>query len=66
MFEILIAAGLLAGAIVAFGGRDDTVGDTAVIVPINHLPSDDLPCPWCGAETQEEDAYCPSCRQPFG
>ncbi len=26
----------------------------------------DLPCPWCGAATQEDDVQCPMCDQPFG
>jgi len=26
----------------------------------------DLPCPWCFAQTSEDDASCPSCGQRFG
>lgn len=26
----------------------------------------DLPCPWCGAPTAEDDEECPGCRQQFG
>ena len=66
MVEVLLAGGLLAGVIVAFGGQSETTTDAAVMVPIAHLPSDDLPCPWCGSATHEDDSYCPSCRQPFG
>lgn len=66
MVELLVVAGLLAGIIVAVTGRNEPAGDTGVMVPVRPLPSDDLPCPWCGAETHEDDAFCPQCRQPFG
>jgi hypothetical protein len=66
MFELLVFAGLLAGVVVAFGGRDGARSDTAVITPVRRVPPVDLPCPWCGAETREDDAHCPSCHQPFG
>ncbi|NNF65434.1 MAG: hypothetical protein HKN07_14400 [Acidimicrobiia bacterium] len=26
----------------------------------------DLPCPWCRAQTNEDDRACPSCGQNFG
>ncbi len=26
----------------------------------------DLPCPWCGAATTEDDPACPSCGRRFG
>ena len=26
----------------------------------------DLPCPWCLAQTAEDDTECPSCDEPFG
>ena len=66
MIEILVAGGLLAGIIMAFGGQHGAATDQAVVLPTGHLPADDLPCPWCGGDTREDDAYCPSCRQPFG
>ncbi len=66
MVELLVVAGLLAGIIVAVTGRHQPTTDNAVMVPVESVPSDDLPCPWCGADTHEDDAYCPSCRQPFG
>ena len=41
-----------------------------------HLPSrlvmlydairPDLPCPWCRAQTSEDDHACPSCGRIFG
>lgn len=27
---------------------------------------EDLPCPWCYADTTEGDARCPSCGHRFG
>lgn len=66
MVEVLVAGGLLAGIVVAFGARTEAATDAPIVLPAGHLPPDDLPCPWCGAETREDDAYCPSCRQPFG
>ena len=28
--------------------------------------TEDLPCPWCRADTKEGDARCPSCGRRFG
>ncbi len=66
MIEVLLAGGLLAAIIVAIGGRSEVASGTATIVPVSPVPADDLPCPWCGADTREDDAHCPSCRQRFG
>ena len=27
---------------------------------------EDLPCPWCHAQTSDSDAACPSCGRNFG
>lgn len=26
----------------------------------------DLPCPWCHAQTSDQDSACPSCGRSFG
>jgi len=31
-----------------------------------YRPATELPCPWCGAETEESDTACPSCHRTFG
>jgi hypothetical protein len=36
-----------------------------VLIPEDDDPVD-LPCPWCHAQTREDDVVCPGCRQPFG
>jgi hypothetical protein len=30
------------------------------------LSGEDLPCPWCHADTTEGDPRCPSCGRRFG
>lgn len=30
------------------------------------VSDNDLPCPWCHAQTTEDDRACPSCGQRFG
>ena len=62
MFEIGLVLAILAGATFAVGqvrrqrGIDDLVDSDFV----------DPPCPWCRAQTREEDSACPSCHQEFG
>ena len=70
MFEIAIASVFLAVAFVAVGASSRT----SASVPVVELPPvvsgeelyADLPCPWCLAQTHEDDLDCPSCGQPFG
>ena len=70
MFEIAIASVFIAVAFVAVG----TSSRAAAPVPVTELqpvlgkeePRADLPCPWCLAQTHEDDSGCPSCGQPFG
>lgn len=66
MVEMVIVAGLLAGVIVAITGRNDAASNTAVTLPLILPTTEDLPCPWCGAATREDDVRCPSCHQRFG
>ncbi len=44
-----------------FGSRRDPL--TTDVVP---LVDGDLPCPWCGAATAENDDHCPGCHHRFG
>ena len=66
MLEMAFAAVFVTVALVAIGGRS-LVTDEAV--PFAYTPSEestDLPCPWCSAQTRENDVHCPTCGQPFG
>lgn len=70
MVDILVASGLIV-ALVAVVTRPEpengTLSPNRPDAPPLLLVSDhDLPCPWCGAATSEDDARCPSCRQRFG
>jgi hypothetical protein len=70
MFEIAVASVFIAVAFVAVG----TSSHSAASLPVTELqpvlekeePLADLPCPWCLAQTHEDDSGCPSCGQPFG
>lgn len=62
MFEAIVVIALFAALVVA-GGRSHA----PVQAPTVRLSDQsDLPCPWCRAATNETDAYCGSCGQPFG
>lgn len=55
-----------------FGNRSDgnrtahnslfSSGGTAIY----DLAVADLPCPWCHAQTSDQDTSCPSCGRSFG
>jgi len=70
MFEIAIASVFIAVAFVAVG----TSSRASTATPVMEIQSvfsteeaiADLPCPWCLAQTREDDAACASCGQPFG
>lgn len=69
MLEIALAGLFVTVAVVVIGSKDRQIAWSSpdVIVPVGEestLP--DLPCPWCRAQTDEEDPYCPSCGQRFG
>ncbi len=70
MFEIAIASVFIAVAFVAVGAssRPMMSARTATILPVlgTEEALTDLPCPWCLAQTREQDPNCPSCGQPFG
>ena len=71
MFEIAIASVFIAVAFVAVGTSSRTAKAASVmeLQPVFFGMEDavaDLPCPWCLAQTREDDAGCASCGQPFG
>lgn len=70
MFEIAIVTVFVAVAFVAVGRSSHSpmaVGPASALpVLAPEEPSTDLPCPWCLAQTREDDRSCPSCGQPFG
>jgi len=73
MLEIAIASVLIAVAFVAVGttSRPMLSSNVTELVPATGMDGleeqvVDLPCPWCHAQTREDDSSCPSCGQPFG
>ncbi len=72
MFEIAIASVFIAVAFVAVGTSSRMAAPSSVMEVTPLLETDrgevlsDLPCPWCLAQTNENDSGCPSCGQPFG
>lgn len=69
MLEVLVAAtattGLFAIAKGIRGNQTFRV-DPSLAVNARDLRSDDLPCPWCYAPTEEADAKCSGCGRVFG
>ncbi|MEN8233907.1 MAG: hypothetical protein ABFR89_03155 [Actinomycetota bacterium] len=69
MLEIAIVSVFVAIAFVAVG-RSSHPALTANVAALQVLApeetSTDLPCPWCLAQTREDDRSCPTCGQPFG
>ena len=61
MFEVLIAASLVAVVMVALGRRQETSPPLA-----SDGKETDLPCPWCLGPTDEADHACMTCGQSFG
>ena len=69
MLEIALAGLFVAAAFVALGRRGQQVAWDAPAdwaLPIDEDMVPDLPCPWCRAETKEDDHHCGSCGQRFG
>ena len=65
MLEMALAAFFVMVALVAIGGRTSTAAPSVGDVVL-HGDGTDLPCPWCRAQTSEQDDHCPSCGQRFG
>ncbi len=61
MFEVLIAASLIAVVIAAFGRGQETSPPFT-----SDGKETDLPCPWCLGPTDEADNACITCGQRFG
>lgn len=61
MFEVVIAASLIAVVFAAFGRRQQ------ISPPISlDTTETDLPCPWCKGPTADTDNACITCGQDFG
>lgn len=46
----------------SYAGGTSYTGGTAMY----DLAAADLPCPWCHAQTSDQDTSCPSCGRSFG
>ncbi len=67
MLEMALATFLVTIALVAIGGRSQSLGDNRSAMRLSFTgDGSDLPCPWCRAQTSESDHHCPSCGQRFG
>ncbi|NOY55719.1 MAG: hypothetical protein GXP34_06995 [Actinobacteria bacterium] len=70
MMQLLLAASLIT-ALVALAGRwfqhtgEGIAFGTGTWVEA-YRSATELPCPWCGTDTDESDRACPSCHRPFG
>jgi hypothetical protein len=62
VFEVIITGGIIATAAVAATRRPMTTAAAPAARPVGG----DLPCPWCHADTAENDDRCPGCGQVFG
>ena len=69
MFEALVAATATTGLFaIAKGIRGHQTFRTnpALATKSRDDRGDDLPCPWCYAPTEENDARCAGCGRVFG
>ncbi len=78
MLELLVVGSTLTALVLAgsvYRRPDRGASSTAVVDLTTAAPTDvsndgwaapDLPCPWCGAYTREDDEACPACGQRFG
>ncbi len=69
MLEALVVAtattGLFALALGAKGNQRFKSG-RGLLVTVGDDRSEDLPCPWCYAPTDEADSRCGGCGRDFG
>jgi hypothetical protein len=68
LLEVVLVAVFITLAVIAAGSQRRVVsaeapGDT---ITLGDETDTDLPCPWCLAQTNEEDDACPTCGQLFG
>ncbi len=69
MLEVLAAATATTGLFAlakGFRGHQTFTADPALATSSRDQRGDDLPCPWCYAPTQEQDARCNGCGRAFG
>ncbi len=75
MLELVVAGASITALLLAATLQRPADGRSTQVLDLTGPPVDprladwgapDLPCPWCGAGTREEDAACPSCGQRFG
>lgn len=69
MFEVLVVATATTGLFaLAKGvrGNERYKVDPRLVVTMRDEKSEDLPCPWCYAPTDELDNRCSGCGRKFG
>ncbi|NIA24768.1 MAG: hypothetical protein GWP04_04295 [Gammaproteobacteria bacterium] len=70
MVQLLLTASLITALVVFAGRRFQDAGDgfafEAGTWDEAYRSATELPCPWCGADTNESDRACPSCHHQFG
>lgn len=68
MLEVVLVAVFVTLAVIAAGSKRRVVPVDARrdTVTLGDGSDTDLPCPWCLAQTSEEDDACPTCGQLFG
>ncbi len=69
MFEALLVASAATGLFAlakGIKGNQTFRVDPSLVVLSRDERGDDLPCPWCYAPTDEQDARCAACGQEFG
>jgi hypothetical protein len=69
VLEVALTTLFIAVAVVTIGHRrqGSAVGPRGEVFQFSDDDgASDLPCPWCKAQTREDDHHCPACGQPFG
>jgi rubrerythrin len=66
--HLLVAASIITALVVLAGSRFRHTADgfEAGSWAETYRSATELPCPWCGADTEETDRACPNCHRPFG
>lgn len=69
MLEALVVATATTGLFVLAKGAKSNERfkiDSRLVISLGDGQSDDLPCPWCYAPTDEKDSRCKGCGRKFG
>lgn len=68
MAQLLVAASIITVLVLIAGSRFRDTGDDLETESWAeaYRVATQLPCPWCGGETEESDRACPSCHRAFG